>query len=74
MSNRYADRINMSVAVIGMADELEWTLQQRAQAMSAFFYGYCPTQVPAAIAVRRLAVNIYEHGAHRHAALLYLFG
>lgn len=48
----YADRINMSVAVLGMADELGWTLHDRGAAMAAFFYGYCVFQVPAAIAVR----------------------
>ena len=35
----YADRINMSVAVLGMADELGWTLQDRGASMAAFFYG-----------------------------------
>jgi hypothetical protein len=35
----YADRINMSVAVLGMADEMGWTLQDRAASMAAFFYG-----------------------------------
>jgi hypothetical protein len=50
----YCDRINMSVAVIGMADELGWTLYQRSTAMTAFFFGYCSGQIPSALASTQL--------------------
>eukprot|EP00210_Caulerpa_lentillifera_P004567 g4357.t1 len=41
------DKVNMSVAVIPMARELNWSATARGLVQSAFFWGYTITQVPA---------------------------
>eukprot|EP00963_Diacronema_lutheri_P002341 scaffold155_cov347-Pavlova_lutheri.AAC.20 len=41
------DKVNMSVAVIPMAEELAWSPTQRGIVSSAFFLGYALTQIPA---------------------------
>lgn len=40
-------QVNMSVAVIPMAEELGWTATDRGLVSSAFFWGYALTQIPA---------------------------
>lgn len=40
-------QVNMSVAVIPMAEELGWSASDRGLVSSAFFWGYSATQVPA---------------------------
>ena len=42
----YSDRVNISVAIVHMADEYGWTMQERGGPMSAFFYGYICSQLP----------------------------
>lgn len=42
-----AFKVNMSVAVIPMADELGWSATSRGIVQSAFFFGYTATQIPA---------------------------
>ncbi|CAG9461515.1 unnamed protein product [Pedinophyceae sp. YPF-701] len=41
------DKVNMSVAVIPMAEELGWSATERGLVSSAFFWGYTLTQTPA---------------------------
>lgn len=41
----YLDRINISVAIIPMADELGWNSGQQGLALSSFFIGYILTQI-----------------------------
>src|SRR5262245_54389736 len=41
----YLDRVNISVAIIPMAEELGWSLSTQGVVLSAFFYGYLATQV-----------------------------
>ncbi|MGE0824076.1 MAG: ACS family MFS transporter [Candidatus Binatia bacterium] len=41
----YIDRVNMSVAIIPMAQEFGWDQTTRGIVLSSFFYGYLATQV-----------------------------
>lgn len=41
----YIDRVNMSVAIIPMADEFGWNQTTKGIVLSSFFYGYLATQV-----------------------------
>ena len=41
------EQVNMSVAVIPMAEELGWSATDRGIVNSAFFWGYSITQIPA---------------------------
>lgn len=41
----YIDRVNMSVAIIPMAEEFQWDQTTRGIVLSSFFYGYLATQV-----------------------------
>ena len=41
----YIDRVNISVAIIPMADQFGWTSTQRGLVLSSFFVGYLVTQV-----------------------------
>jgi ACS family sodium-dependent inorganic phosphate cotransporter len=41
----YIDRVNMSVAIIPMAEEFHWDQTTRGIVLSSFFYGYLATQV-----------------------------
>jgi ACS family sodium-dependent inorganic phosphate cotransporter len=41
----YIDRVNISVAIIPMADEFGWDQTTRGIVLSSFFYGYLATQV-----------------------------
>lgn len=43
----FAAQVNMSVAVIPMAADLNWSASDRGLVSSAFFWGYSLTQVPA---------------------------
>ena len=52
-THRYCDRVNLSVAVISMADELEWDREQQAAVLAAFFYGYVCSQLIGAELARR---------------------
>lgn len=42
----YALRVNMSVAVQKMKDELNWSTAQKGFALSSFYWGYAIGQVP----------------------------
>jgi MFS family permease len=41
----YIDRVNISVAIIPMAEDLEWGMQQQGMVLSSFFVGYVLLQV-----------------------------
>lgn len=41
----YIDRVNMSVAILPMAEEFQWNQTIRGVVLSSFFYGYLATQV-----------------------------
>ena len=41
----YADRVNISVAIIPMAEDLSWGAETQGRILSAFFVGYFLTQV-----------------------------
>ena len=41
----YLDRVNMSVAIIPMAEEFGWSQTTRGVVLSSFFYGYLVTQI-----------------------------
>eukprot|EP00177_Eucheuma_denticulatum_P006230 GFKZ01011362.1.p1 GENE.GFKZ01011362.1~~GFKZ01011362.1.p1 ORF type:complete len:531 (+),score=45.00 GFKZ01011362.1:163-1755(+) len=49
----YADRVNMSVAVIAIGDEFGYNIKERGFILSAFFLGYIPMQIGGAILCRR---------------------
>lgn len=41
----YMDRVNISVAIIPMAEDLGWNMQQQGMVLSSFFVGYVLLQV-----------------------------
>lgn len=49
----YADRVNLSVAVIPMAAAFRWDAPAQGVVLSAFFWGYAPAQLLGAAACRR---------------------
>ncbi|GAB0495808.1 hypothetical protein MMPV_007114 [Pyropia vietnamensis] len=49
----YADRVNLSVAVIPMAAAFRWDAAAQGVVLSAFFWGYAPAQLMGAAACRR---------------------
>ena len=48
------DKVNMSVAVIPLAEKFGWTATERGLVSSSFFWGYALTQVPAGYIAARL--------------------
>lgn len=52
----YADRTNISVAILAMAAEpdLDWDEEVQGQVLSSFFYGYLATQVVGGLWARRI--------------------
>lgn len=49
----YADRVNMSVAIIALGDEYGYNKKERGIIMSSFYLGYLPMQLGAAMLCRR---------------------
>ena len=45
----YIDRVNISVAIVEMGQDLHWDLQQRGLVLASFFYGYILSQVCGAV-------------------------
>eukprot|EP00924_Labyrinthula_sp_SR-Ha-C_P013617 maker-scaffold_5-snap-gene-8.15-mRNA-1 protein AED:0.00 eAED:0.00 QI:38/1/1/1/0.5/0.66/3/837/468 len=45
----YCDRVNISVAIVAMAEELNWSLSTQGTILGAFFYGYVVSQILGAI-------------------------
>ena len=58
----YSDRVNISIAIVHMAEEKNWTMSERAAPMSAFFYGYIVSQLPASWFGRKVQ---YECSVHQ---------
>ena len=54
----YFDRVNLSVALPGMAEEFGWTETQQGLAMSAIFWTYTAFQIPSGILVDRFGVRL----------------
>lgn len=50
----YADRVNMSVAIIPMSQAFKLNLHEQSIVLSSFFLGYIPMQLGGAILCRRL--------------------
>eukprot|EP00041_Stephanoeca_diplocostata_P016949 m.336477 g.336477 ORF g.336477 m.336477 type:complete len:527 (-) comp20537_c0_seq2:120-1700(-) len=42
----YAMRVNLSVAILKMKTEYEWTSSQQGMVLASFFFGYICTQIP----------------------------
>lgn len=60
----YADRVNMSVAIIAIADEYNFTVGEQGIIMSSFFMGYLPMQIGGAVLCRRFGgKNVLAYGA-----------
>lgn len=60
----YADRVNMSVAIIAMAEQYSYTVQQQGVIMSFFFLGYLPMQIGGAVLCRRFGgKKVLSYGA-----------
>lgn len=51
--NKYADRVNMYVAIIYMAETYYFSLQLQSMVISAFFLVYLPTQMGGPFSFRR---------------------
>jgi hypothetical protein len=49
----YADRVNISIAVVDMASTYGWDMQTRAAVLSSFFWGYLCSQVLGALLAQR---------------------
>lgn len=60
----YADRVNLSVAIIAIGLQYNFSVKQQGEVLSAFFLGYIPSQLGAAILCRRFgAKNVLAWGA-----------
>lgn len=60
----YADRVNMSVAIIAIAEDYKFTVEQQGIIMSSFFLGYLPMQVGGAVLSRRFGgKRVLSYGA-----------
>lgn len=53
----YADRINISVAIIPLAEAYNLSVRQQAAVMSVFFVGYIPMQLFVAVLCRRFRAH-----------------
>ena len=65
-------QVNMSVAVIPMAEELGWSATDRGIVNSAFFWGYSITQIPAGWISTKCAAAVLLGKRARGYLLLYL--
>lgn len=60
----YADRVNMSVAIISMSQTYNFNLKQQSMVLSSFFLGYIPMQIGGAVLCRRFgAKTVLAQGA-----------
>ncbi|XP_054089427.1 putative inorganic phosphate cotransporter isoform X1 [Zeugodacus cucurbitae] len=67
LSVGYAQRVNLSVAIVAMMDrnstnpdfeEYQWSEETKSYVLSSFFWGYCITQIPGSQLVHRLGGKI----------------
>jgi len=70
----YIDRVNISVAIIPMAEQFGWSATTKGLVLSSFFIGYMAAMVPAGWLAHRpggklllgIALGALDHGlAHR---------
>jgi ACS family sodium-dependent inorganic phosphate cotransporter len=54
----YADRTNMSIAIIPMAQQFNWSNLTQASVLSAFYYGYVCTQILGGVLVKKFGGKI----------------
>lgn len=54
----YADRVNMSVAIISMSQTYQFNLKQQSLVLSSFFLGYIPMQIGGAVLCRRFGAKV----------------
>eukprot|EP00178_Gracilaria_changii_P014999 TRINITY_DN420_c0_g1_i1.p1 TRINITY_DN420_c0_g1~~TRINITY_DN420_c0_g1_i1.p1 ORF type:complete len:442 (-),score=52.74 TRINITY_DN420_c0_g1_i1:1551-2876(-) len=60
----YADRVNMSVAIINIAEQYSFNLHEQSLIMSYFYLGYLPMNLGGALLCRRFgAKNVLTCGA-----------
>lgn len=60
----YADRVNMSVAIIAIAEQYKFSVEQQGIIMSTFFLGYLPMQIGGAVLCRRFGGKaVLSYGA-----------
>ncbi|CAN8070814.1 unnamed protein product [Agarophyton chilense] len=60
----YADRVNMSVAIISIAEQYSFNLHEQSLIMSYFYLGYLPMNLGGALLCRRFgAKNVLTCGA-----------
>lgn len=60
----YADRVNLSVAIIAIGEDYDFSLDQQGLIMSSFFLGYLPMQVGGAVLCRRFGgKKVLSYGA-----------
>ncbi|KAL1510641.1 hypothetical protein AB1Y20_006940 [Prymnesium parvum] len=53
----YADRANLSIAIVKMSEELSWDDALRGQLLAAFFLGYLWTQLPGGLLANSLGAK-----------------
>jgi len=53
----YADRVNMSVGIIAIAEDHDFSIESQGIIMSSFFVGYIPMQIGGAILCRRFGAK-----------------
>jgi ACS family sodium-dependent inorganic phosphate cotransporter len=56
--NIYALRINLSLAIIPMAEHFGWDSKQNGVVLSSFYYGYLVTQVIGGVWARKYGGNL----------------
>ena len=58
----YIDRVNISVAIIPMAEDLGWGMQQQGTVLSAFFAGYILRHGHVGAAVQKEPFSLPRYG------------
>lgn len=54
----FVDRVNISVAIVQMASQLEWSKETQGLILSSFFWGYTAMQIPAGYLCRRYGADV----------------
>lgn len=56
--NVYALRVNLSVAIIPMAEHFGWNSKQNGLVLSSFYYGYLLTQIIGGVWAKKIGGNV----------------
>lgn len=56
--NVYALRINLSVAIIPMAEHFGWDSKENGVVLSSFYYGYLVTQILGGVWAKKIGGNV----------------